>query len=57
MSTEINVFKKEAEKQRRIIIELERERERLFNDNSDLSARVLKVSNLLHRKLLKLFYF
>jgi hemerythrin-like domain-containing protein len=44
MGHEIMGFRREAEKQRRIIHQLERERDRLINDNSDLTVKVMKVS-------------
>ena len=43
MGQEIIGFRKELEKQRRLIIQLERERDRFLNENGDLSVRVAKV--------------
>lgn len=42
MGHEIMGFRREAEKQRRLIHQLERERDRLINDNGDLTMKVMK---------------
>ena len=43
MGQEIMGFRREAEKQRRIIVQLERERDRIINENGNLTLKVLKV--------------
>ena len=47
MGQEIMGFRREAEKQRRIIVQLERERDRIINENGNLTLKVLKVRHTL----------
>ena len=46
MGQEIMGFRRESEKQRRIIQQLERERDRYINENGDLTMKVMKVCTI-----------